>query len=143
MKEHDDHTGSANIETLRYLHQYAAVIVGLVLPVNSAAICAVAATPILVDVQEWLAADRIVAEIGKCGIFHAHRRGLIFSSWRLARHRRSEPARLVGLSARACRAPTADADWFARSDVSNCALTIHPLPHVHRRPAYVSSFQLR
>src|SRR5690349_9181991 len=96
MEEHNDHTGSADIETLRYMHQRAAVVVGLVLPVHSAAIGAVAATPILVDVQEWLLLDRIVAEVGECRIFQTNQRGLIFSLrtlvWR-RRRQRGDPVR--------------------------------------------------
>ncbi len=36
VEEHHDHAGLGGVETLRHVHQHAAVIVGLVLPVDAA-----------------------------------------------------------------------------------------------------------
>ena len=63
---------------LGHVHQHAVVVVGFVLPVDPAAITAVAAALALGDVEERLVGARIVAEIGKGRGFQADQHGLLF-----------------------------------------------------------------
>ena len=79
VEEHDDHAGLADVEILGDMHQHAVVVVGLVLPVDPAAIAAMAAAIAVGDVQERLVGARIVAEIGKRGGFQADQRGLVLA----------------------------------------------------------------
>ena len=104
VEEHDDDAGLADVEILRDMHQHAVVVVGLVLPVDPAAIAAVAAAVALGDVQERLVGARIVAEIGEGRGFQADQRGLIFSA------------------ADAGRAPSAPAMRPGRARAAACAV---------------------
>ena len=114
VEEHHDDAGLADIEILGHVHQHAVVVVGLVLPVDPAAIAAMAAALALRDVEERLVGARIVAEIGKGGGFHADQRGLLFAgralgraAWAPARppdRARARPARCVARrGGRLCR----------------------------------------
>ena len=82
VEEHHDHAGLADVELLGDMHQHAAVVVGLVLPVDPAAIAAVALAVALGDVEERLFGARIGAEIGEGRGFHADQRGQFFRSVR-------------------------------------------------------------
>ena len=79
VEEHHDHAGLAASKCLGDVHQHAVVVVGLVLPVDPAAIAAVALAIALGDVQERRVGARIVAEIGEGRGFHADQRGQLFA----------------------------------------------------------------
>ena len=79
VEEHHDHAGFLGVEMLGHVHQHAAVIVGLVLPVHLAGIAAVAAALALADIEERRFRARILAEIGEGGGFHADQRGQVFA----------------------------------------------------------------
>ena len=96
VEEHDDDTRFADVEILRHMHQDAVVVVGLVLPVDPAAVAAMAAAVALGDVQERLVGARIVAEIGKRRGFQADQSGLILSRRTLVRNRRRQRRNPVG-----------------------------------------------
>ena len=78
VEEHHDHAGFSGVEMLGHVHQHAAVVVGLVLPVDFSGITAVTAAIALGDVEEWRLGARIVAEIGEGRGFHADQRGQVF-----------------------------------------------------------------
>src|SRR5260370_7225657 len=67
------------------------VVMGLPLPVNPAAVAAMAPPVTLGDVQERLVRAWIVAEIRKRRGFQTDQRGLIFSGRTLVRNRRRQP----------------------------------------------------
>ena len=96
VEEHDDDARFADIETLRDMHQDAIVVVGRVLPVDPAAIAAVAAAPVLGDVEERRIGARIVAEIGECRGFQADQRGLVLARRALVRRRRLQGRHPIG-----------------------------------------------
>ena len=52
VEEHHDHAGLADVESLGDVHQHAAVVVGLVLPVDPAAIAAMAAAVAVGNIEE-------------------------------------------------------------------------------------------
>src|SRR3954453_11812149 len=79
MEEYHDHAGLAHIEPFGNVHQHAAVIVGLVLPVDPAREAAVAPALAAADVQEWRVRCWIVAEIGKGRRPHADEGGEILA----------------------------------------------------------------
>ena len=52
MKEHDQETGAANVETLRHVQQNLAIAVGLVLPVDPPRARAVTAPAVLDHIEK-------------------------------------------------------------------------------------------
>ena len=97
VEEHHDDAGLGGVEILRHVHQHAVVVVGFVLPVDLAAIAAMAATLALWNVQERLVGARIVAEIGKRRGFQADQHGLVFACRRtLIRQRGASEATRYG-----------------------------------------------
>ncbi len=79
VEEHHDHARLPGIERLGDMHQHAAVVVGLVLPIDPAAIAAVALAVALGDVEERFFGARIGAEIGEGRGLHADQRGQFFA----------------------------------------------------------------
>ncbi len=77
VEEHHDHAGFSGVEMLGHMHQHAAVVIGLVLPVDLSGITAVAAAIALRYVKERRLGARIVAEIGEGRGFHADQRGQV------------------------------------------------------------------
>ena len=78
VEEHHDHAGLPGVEVLGHMHQHAAVVIGLVLPVHLAGIAAVPAALALGDVEERRFRAWIVAEIGERRGLHADQRGQVF-----------------------------------------------------------------
>ena len=61
------------------MHQHAAVVVGLVLPIDPAVVAATALAVALGDVEERLFGARVVAEIGEGRRLHADQRGQLLT----------------------------------------------------------------